>query len=108
MRELIALGLAHEETQAMARTLNKHSGSLWHCLHNSEVDATNNHAERMLRPAVIKRKLSFGSGSLAGAQSLAALLSISATSRLRGHSPYAFIEQSIRASLLGQPLPRLA
>jgi hypothetical protein len=108
MHKLIAFGLSHDETKTMARTLNKHEASLWHCLERVDVDATNNHAERMLRPAVIKRKLSFGSGSSRGANALAALLSVTTTARLRGHSPYAFIEASIRASLVGQQLPLLA
>jgi hypothetical protein len=76
MHDLIAFGRAHEETKTMARTLNKHEASLWHCLEHPYVEATNNLAERMLRPAVIKRKLSFGSGSERGASALAALLSV--------------------------------
>jgi hypothetical protein len=84
---LVADGLEHELTRTMTRTLAKHRGSLWHCLERVDVDATNNHAERLIRPAVIKRKLSFGSGSARGASATAALLSVVTTLRLRGRSP---------------------
>ena len=108
MDKLILLGLEDESTKTMALTLNKHRGSLWHCLSNPQVEATNNHAERMIRPAVIKRKLSFGSGSTQGAKALSALFSVVTTSRLQGKSPYHFIEQTIRSAMLGQSLPQLA
>lgn len=108
MDTLVALGLRDEATRAMATTLVKHKGSLWHCLGNPSVEATNNHAERMLRPAVIKRKLSFGSGSERGGRAFAALLSVITTMRLRGENPYSFIERTVRAAQLKQPLPELA
>jgi transposase len=111
LRALVAEGLTAEATDGMrrtAKTLRKRDGNLWHCLYHDHIEATNNHAERMLRPAVIKRKLSFGSGSVAGAQALAALLSITATARMRGQSPYAFIEATVRAAQKDQELPQMA
>ena len=105
---LVEVGLADESTRTMATTLQRRRGSLWHCLYRDDVDATNNHAERMIRPAVIKRKLSIGSGSAAGAQATAALLSVVTTARLRGRSPYAFIESTVRAAKAGQLAPQMA
>ena len=105
---LIEAGLTHDGTRTMATTLTKHRGSLWHCLYREDVDATNNHAERMIRPAVIKRKLSLGSGSAAGAKATAALLSVVTTARMRGLSPYAFIESTVRAARAGKLAPQMA
>jgi len=111
MDALVEYGLTSEapqKTRAMATTLAKHRVSLWHCLYREDVDATNNHAEQMVRPVVMKRKLSIGSGSPAGAKALAALLSVSATARLRGVSPFAFIEQTVRAAKANQLSPQMA
>jgi len=108
---LVADGLsdrATEYTKTMAKTLAHRRESLWHCLYRDDVEATNNHAERFIRPAVIKRKLSLGSGSDSGADSLAAILSVTTTARMRGASPYAFIEKTIRAAQTGQMLPQMA
>jgi transposase len=108
MDALVADGLcagATKDTRTMATTLAKRRGSLWHCLYSADVDATNNHAERYIRPAVIKRKLSLGSGSQGGAQALAALMSVATTARMRGRSPLVFIEATVRAAQNGQPLP---
>lgn len=105
---LVEVGLADDATRTMATTLKSRRGSLWHCLYRDDVDATNNHAERMIRPAVIKRKLSIGSGSAAGARATAALLSVVTTARLRGQSPYAFIESTVRAGKAGQLAPQMA
>ena len=107
VRDGLAVG-ATKGTRTMAATLRRRRGSLWHCLYNADVDATNNHAERFIRPAVIKRKLSLGSGSQGGADALAALMSVATTARMRGLSPYAFIEQTLRAAQTGQELPQMA
>ena len=60
-------------------------------LHHPEVEATNNLAERQLRPAVIARKLSGGNGTDRGARTLEVLTSLAATCRQRGVSFIAFI-----------------
>lgn len=48
--------------------------------------ATNNLAERQLRPAVIARKLSCGNKTLAGARRWETIASLAATCRQRGES----------------------
>jgi transposase len=116
-RQLIALGLHHDEsasaagaqtdTQALATSLQKHFGSLWHFLDHPEVEATNNHAERMLRGIVIRRKLSFGSGSESGAKALSCLTSVASTCRLQGKAPVMFFQDALEAHLQGQPAPAL-
>jgi len=53
---------------------------------------TNNHAEQSLRLPVIFRKITFGSQSLHGAQSLAVNLSLAATAKRQGKDPLALFK----------------
>ena len=63
----------------------------------SEVDATNNLAERQLRPAVISRQLPCGHKTVKGATTWSVLASLVATCQQRGDS---FIEQVAHAMRL--------
>lgn len=62
-----------------------------------QVEATNNLAERQLRPAVISRKLSCGNKTDRGATTWAILASLAATCEQRGDS---FVEQVAHAMVL--------
>jgi transposase len=93
---LIAAGM--KANVATARTLQKQRPSLLRCLYDPDVDATNNHAERMLRPAVIRRKTSFGNSSERGARAFTNILSVMTTERMQGRSPHKLIESLIRDS----------
>ena len=53
---------------------------------------TNNHAEQSLRLPVIFRKITFGSQSLHGAQSLAVNLSLASTAKRQGKDPLALFK----------------
>jgi hypothetical protein len=59
--------------------LSKRRKSLTRFLDEEAVDATNNRAERALRPAVIARKLSCGNRSRAGADAFQRLMSLGVT-----------------------------
>lgn len=67
-----------------------------------QVDATNNLAERQLRPAVISRKLSCGNKTGRGATTWSVLASLAATCQQRGDS---FIEQVAQAMMLQNRTP---
>jgi hypothetical protein len=64
----------------------KQRDHLFTFLTRAEVPATNNLAERQLRPAVIARKISCGNKTEKGAQAWAVLASLAATSRQTGRS----------------------
>jgi len=64
--------------------LIKHAGELFTFVICPGVEATNNAAERVLRPYVVKRKISGGHRSWAGARRHEILMSVLATCRLRG------------------------
>lgn len=60
------------------------------------VDPTNNLAERQLRPAVIRRKLSSGNKTRSGARTFEVLASVAATYRQRGEDFLQLAQASAR------------
>ena len=68
----------------IAKRLKKHVGELFTFVVCPGVEATNNAAERALRPYVVKRKISGGHRTWAGARRHQILMSVLETCRLRG------------------------
>jgi hypothetical protein len=71
----------YEEPNAkrIAKRLLKYENELTAFLHEKDLDATNNAAERALRPAVVMRKITGGSRSKNGAKAWATLASLMRT-----------------------------
>lgn len=86
-----------QQEEKVRNRLRKQQDHLFTFLDYPAVDATNNLAERQLRPAVISRKLSCGNKTPKGANTWAILASLAATSQQRGDS---FIEQVAHAMVL--------
>lgn len=82
----------------------KHRHHLFVFLYRTDVEPTNNVAERALRPAVIHRKVTGGFRSQWGAEAYAALASVIDTAKLHGLSPFAAIEQLFPQPAF--PIPR--
>ena len=80
---------------------------LWTFTRVEGVEPTNNTAERALRPAVIYRKLSFGTQSASGSRYLERLLSISETCRLQNRNAYQYLIEAMQAKFAGEPPPSL-
>lgn len=74
--------------------LQHHRGHLLRFLKREGVEPTNNRAERILRPAVIARKVSHCSKNQRGAEAFVAFVSIAQTARKKA-------QQSISQALLG-------
>lgn len=72
--------------ERVRQRLLKQQDHLFTFLDHDAVDATNNLAERQLRPAVISRKLSCGNKTEAGARAWQTLASLAATCRQTGAS----------------------
>jgi len=72
------------QEEAVRARLWKQRDHLFVFLEHSGVDPTNNLAERQLRPAVIRRKLSCGNKTRRGAHTFEVLTSLAATYRQRG------------------------
>lgn len=87
--------------------LKKHRKSLTTFLHKPQVDATNNAAERALRPAVVMRKITGGSRSAQGAQAWAVLASVMRTAEQQGRDVVETIKTLLRAEWDGKDIPLL-
>ena len=83
--------------EAVRNRLNKQRDHLFTFLDHEGVDATNNLAERQLRPAVIARKISCGNKTQRGARTWQILTSLAATCAQRATS---FIAALARAAPL--------
>lgn len=75
--------LTDPDNQRLAKRLRKHRPHLLRFLYHDGLDATNNQAERMLRPAVITRKTNGCNRTDDGAETHAILSSVLATCRQR-------------------------
>ncbi len=81
----------------------KQRDHLFTFLERADVPATNNLAERQLRPAVIARKISCGNKTLKGARAWQVLTSIAATCRQDGRSFIQFVAQRVPLHLARAP-----
>ena len=82
--------------------LRKHRGEWLVFLHDAEVPPTNNHAEQMLRPAVITRKVGGCNKTLLGAMVHGILSSLMVTCHRQGKRFLDLARQLWRSS---QPQP---
>ncbi len=79
----IALPHGHIELKTLAKRLRRHRDELYVFI-KAQISATNNAAEREIRPAVLMRKTSYGNRSDLGAHSQAVLMSVIRTCKKRG------------------------
>jgi transposase len=101
-------GKGQRHVHALARNLLKLWPALWTFADVSDVEPTNNAAERGLRAAVIYRKLSLGSRSQQGERTIERLLSVDQTCRLQRRSLYGYLADALGAKARGDPIPTLA
>jgi hypothetical protein len=103
LQEAVAVGAAPQEKTPWARTVRtcakllKVEPALWTFVRCPGVEPTNNRAERALRPAVIWRRVSLGSQSLAGSQFVSRMLTVVMTLRAQGRSVLDFLVQALRS-----------
>jgi hypothetical protein len=81
--------------------------SLWVFAHREGVEPTNNLAERLLRPAVLWRKVSYGTQSEAGRRYAERLLTVTGTLALQGRRVFPFLLRACQAALQGCAPPSL-
>jgi transposase len=84
--QLLATPRSEPHEERVRARLSKQRDHLFTFLYHQEVDATNNLAERQLRPAVIARKLSCGNKTQSGALTWQVLTSLAATAAQRKES----------------------
>ena len=81
--------------------------AVWRFVVSEGVEPTNNHAERLLRRAVLWRKNSFGSMSEAGCRFVERMLTVVQTRRLQGRSVLGYLYEALVAHRNGIPAPSL-
>jgi transposase len=92
----------------LLRSLRDKAHQWWYFLDHPEIPPDNNLAERTLRLAVTKRKVSGGSRSMKRFQHTANFFTVIQTCRFQGRSVIDFFQQSIKAMLNSAiPMPSL-
>jgi transposase len=100
-------GNRQRHVRSLAKNLLKLWPALWTFADVTDVEPTNNAAERGLRAAVIYRKLSLGSRSQGGERTIERLLSVDQTCRLQRRLLYAYLSDALMAKARGDPVPTL-
>ena len=95
------------DADRLAKRMLRYCDSLFTFLDRPEVPYDNNHAERMIRPAVIIRKNSQSNRSDKGAMTQAILMSIYRTLKLRGQDPVQTVAAALRTHTTTGHLPPL-
>lgn len=91
----------------MCEPLYDHRAWLWTFLDVDGVEPTNNVSERALRPAVIWRKLSFGTQSPRGSRFVETILTVVETCHRQSRNSFEYLRTAIQAYFAGQPVPSL-
>jgi transposase len=107
MTDLACAAWTHPDARRLAKRLLKDGTDLLTFAEFPEVPPTNNHAEREIRPAVLMRKASYGSGSEQGVVTRAILMSIYRTLKSRGLNPLAETRNALETLAKTGTLPPL-
>ena len=86
-KKLLSKQFSHKKLERWRNKLEQHREELYTCLFHSWADSNNNFAERMLRPNVIMRKLTFGNRSDNGIKNHSVIMSLLKTAKLNNHYP---------------------
>jgi transposase len=107
LHELVNEPWEQKHARRLVKRLRRHESEMFTFLEHAGVPSDNNHAERILRPAVIVRKNSYANGSEDGAVTQSVLMSVFRTLKQRGHHPMAAVVQALRTVLQTGQLPPL-
>jgi transposase len=91
----------------LLKSLRDKAEQWWYFLNDPSVPPDNNLAERSLRLAVTKRKVSGGSRSMKRFEETANLLSVIQTCRFQARSVMAFFREALEAHSCDFPMPEL-
>jgi transposase len=107
LADLACAAWVHPDARRLAKRLAKEQMSLLTFAEFPHVPATNNAAEREIRPAVVMRKVSYGSASEAGADTRAILMSVYRTLKKRGLDALAETRSALESLAKTGTLPPL-
>jgi transposase len=91
----------------MCEPLYDHRDWLWTFLDVEGVEPTNNASERALRPAVIWRKLSFGTQSARGSRFVETILTVVQTCQQQSRNSFQYLTDAVQAHFANQLPPSL-
>jgi transposase len=109
MHQTLEQGVAAgvKKTAGLCRSLLKREAALWQFAVVPGLEPTNNLAERMLRPAVVWRKKSFGSDSRTGCMFAQRMLSVMQTLTLGGQRVLDYLAAAVTAHRAGSNAPAI-
>jgi transposase len=97
----------NRKLQGMCGPLYERRAWLWTFVEIEGIEPTNNASERALRPAVIWRKLSFGTQSASGSRFVETILTVVETCHRRQRNSFSYITSAVQAHFAGQRPPSL-
>ena len=97
----------NSKLKGMCKPLSDHRDWLWTFLDVNGVEPTNNVSERALRPAVIWRKLSFGTQSAKGSRFVETILTVVETCHKQSRNSFQYLSAATQAHFAGQQPPSL-
>jgi transposase len=97
----------NSKLMGMCKPLYDHRDWLWTFLDVDGVEPTNNASERALRPAVIWRKLSFGTQSAKGSRFVETILTVVETCHRQSRNSFQYLTAAMQAHFAGQQAPSL-
>jgi transposase len=106
-RKILQRATQADDAPGIFANLLEREPALWTFAWVDGVEPTNNRAERAVRPAVIKRKLSFGTQSADGSRLVERMLTVCQSLRRQGRSVLDFLEDSLLAWRTAQTPPTL-
>jgi transposase len=98
---------ARAKTARTCKALLKLEPALWLFVSKEGVEPTNNAAERAIRPAVLWRRVSFGSQSAAGGTFVARMLTVVSTLRQQDRDVLGYLTEACQAARQGEAAPSL-
>jgi len=97
----------NKQLYGMCEELYSRRDWLWTFTKVKGIEPTNNAAERALRPAVIYRKLSFGTQSASGSRFIERILTVAETCRMQKRSPFEYLVAAMESHYANEPAPSL-
>jgi len=108
--ELLEQGSYTDPSLKIARfckNLLERFNALWTFLTVEQVEPTNNHAERCIRPGVTWRKKYFGTRSDYGSEFVARTISIRMTCQLQSKNAFQFLQETLQSYFSKKQIPSL-
>ena len=106
--DFVCVGLKNKNWARISKRILKYYDEILTFLEEPDIVSDNNHAERMIRPNVILRKISFQNMSEKGAKAHEVLMSLLQTIRLQNKDPQEFFKKAYLKHRQGNVTPILS